>query len=112
MKEPEELLRNEPMSRHTTLHVGGAADFFISCIDEDGLLEAVEWAKAQNKPLFIIGAGSNLLVSDDGLDGVVIKLDGEFKVIKEVSPTLICAGCGVCYSICPQKAITRTEAAG
>ncbi|MCL5037659.1 MAG: UDP-N-acetylmuramate dehydrogenase [Chloroflexi bacterium] len=95
MKEPEGLLRNEPMSRHTTLHVGGAADFFISCINEDGLLEAVEWAKAKNKPLLIIGAGSNLLVSDDGIEGVVIKLDGEFKVLKQVSPTLISAGCSV-----------------
>lgn len=95
MKEPEGLIRKEPMSRHTTLHVGGAADFFISCTCEESLLEAVEWAKIHNKPLFIIGAGSNLLVSDDGLDGVVIKLDGEFKAIKQISTAIISAGCGV-----------------
>ena len=67
----------EPMWRHTTLHVGGPADWFLKIGAADGdepLRRALQWASAEAIPVTIIGGGSNMLVADDGVDGLVIKL--------------------------------------
>lgn len=86
---------NEPMSRHTTFKVGGAADIFLEINNEEELKKIVELLPKFHKPYFILGGGSNLLVKDTGIRGVVIKLVGEFKKIQVFDNGRIIAGAGV-----------------
>ncbi len=67
----------EPLRRHTTLHVGGPADWFLKIGAADGdepLQRALQWAHAEGVPVTVIGGGSNILAADAGVDGLVIKL--------------------------------------
>jgi UDP-N-acetylmuramate dehydrogenase len=69
----------EPIARHSTFAVGGPADYYVEVADRSQL-QALSHFCADNKlPLFPIGQGSNLLVSDGGLRGVVVRLRGEFE---------------------------------
>ena len=65
---------NELMSRHTTFKIGGPADIFISVKDAEELSFCVSAAETANVPYFICGRGSDLLVSDEGVEGAVITL--------------------------------------
>lgn len=78
---------NMPLKRFTSLRVGGPADVFIIV---DDLAELVNLIKCvsfalKNFHLFVLGGGSNLLVSDDGVEGITIKLGDKFKTIKIIS---------------------------
>lgn len=66
----------------TSFKIGGPARFFLEAKNIKGLQEALFFAKHTGIPVFILGSGSNILVSDSGLDGIVIKLSG--KVFKEI----------------------------
>lgn len=66
---------NEKMSKHTTWHIGGPADIFFSPANVDDLKEAITFVKTYNLPLTVLGGGSNILVSDSGIRGLVIKLN-------------------------------------
>ncbi|MDZ7726204.1 MAG: UDP-N-acetylmuramate dehydrogenase [Candidatus Campbellbacteria bacterium] len=59
----------------TTMKVGGNARFFTSVSNIDEVAEAVRWAKKENLPIFVLGGGSNIIVSDKGFEGLVIKND-------------------------------------
>jgi len=63
--------RAEQMSRHTSLHIGGPADYFVRVRSEDDLIGAVRVAREAELPAFILGGGTNLLVADAGIRGVV-----------------------------------------
>jgi len=63
---------NEPLARRTTLRVGGPADLYIEPADEADLSGTLAFATAQSLPIFILGRGSNLLVRDGGIRGMVI----------------------------------------
>ncbi|HEV2647366.1 MAG TPA: UDP-N-acetylmuramate dehydrogenase [Acidobacteriaceae bacterium] len=65
---------NIPLAPYTTLGVGGPARFFVEATDEATILEAVRFARSQSLPFFLLGGGSNLLVSDKGFPGVVIRI--------------------------------------
>jgi UDP-N-acetylmuramate dehydrogenase len=65
--------RAEPMSRHTSLHIGGPADYFVRVRSEDDLVGAVRVAREAELPTFMLGGGTNLLVADDGIRGVVFE---------------------------------------
>lgn len=67
-----EVLENEPMKGHTTFRVGGPVDIFIRPKDEESLIMLMKLLKEEGVTPFILGQGSNLLVSDSGLRGVVI----------------------------------------
>lgn len=72
----------EPLAKHTTLRVGGPADFWVEPRNEKSLGELIRFCKRENLPLFIIGRGSNLLVRDGGIRGVVVHPSGgEFDKI-------------------------------
>jgi len=71
-----EYKTNEPMRLHTSFKIGGPADVFINIRNAEELKNAVDTAKELEIPYFIIGKGSNLLVSDKGIEGVVINLSG------------------------------------
>lgn len=64
----------EPMRQHTTWRVGGPADLFVEPSDKEDLRRAVEFARAKNIPLTVIGNGSNLLVKDGGIRGITLKV--------------------------------------
>lgn len=65
----------EPMKKHTTFKIGGNADVFVSVKNEDELIFSIEAAKCQAVPFYVIGKGSDLLVSDEGVEGAVICLE-------------------------------------
>ncbi len=88
-----EYTLNEPMSRHTTFKIGGAADVFIKIKTVDELKLVIGTAQDFNLPYFVIGKGSNLLVSDKGIEGVVISLE-HLNNIKIDANTVTC-GAGV-----------------
>ncbi|MGH2558206.1 MAG: UDP-N-acetylmuramate dehydrogenase [Thermomicrobiales bacterium] len=66
------VLRDSPMSLHTTWRIGGPADFLVRAPTPDDLVAAVSWAHAEGLPLTVIGGGSNLLAGDQGIRGLVI----------------------------------------
>lgn len=68
----EAVRRNEPFSEHTSFHIGGPADYMLWPETPDQLAAILHYAKAHDLPLFILGNGSNLLVSDLGMAGLVI----------------------------------------
>ncbi len=65
--------RGEPMSKHTSLRVGGPADVFVRVASEEDLRGAVAVARQHETPIFVLGGGTNLLVADRGIRGVVIE---------------------------------------
>lgn len=85
----------EPLSKHTTLGVGGPAQFWVEPQTEKALAELIRFCRNENLPLFAMGRGSNLLVRDGGIRGVVVHpFGGEFGKI-EVNGSRITAGAGV-----------------
>jgi UDP-N-acetylmuramate--alanine ligase len=85
----------EPMSNHTTLRVGGPAQFWVEPQTHGGLANALGFCSANRLPVMIVGRGSNLLVRDGGILGVVIHLSkGDFSMVK-INDWEIEAGAGV-----------------
>ena len=68
------LQEDIPLAPRTTLQVGGAARYFVEAASEADIREAVTLAKSRNLPLFVLGGGSNLVVSDNGWPGLVLKI--------------------------------------
>jgi UDP-N-acetylmuramate dehydrogenase len=66
--------RGVPLAPFTTLGIGGPARFFARATSVDELRDALDWAHAHGEPLFFLGGGSNLLVSDSGFDGLVVNV--------------------------------------
>lgn len=94
-----EYILSEPMSRHTTFKIGGNADVFVKVKSVDQLKLVLKLCCDLNIPYFVVGKGSNLLVSDKGIKGVVIALDG-IDSIKILNDTIVCgAGTGL-RSLC------------
>ena len=89
-----EAYRNEPMSRHTSFKIGGEADTYIKVKDISQLKTLIKECREADVGYFLIGNGSNILVSDEGIKGVVIKLGGEFKNISLLDDETIYCGSG------------------
>ncbi|MFQ7575735.1 MAG: UDP-N-acetylmuramate dehydrogenase [Lachnospira sp.] len=68
------VLKDEPMNKHTTFKIGGNADYLVTPSTTEQIKELVELFNKEKVPYYVIGNGSNLLVSDDGVRAVVIKL--------------------------------------
>jgi UDP-N-acetylmuramate dehydrogenase len=71
-----EVRFKEPLSFHTSLRIGGAADIFIVPQDVDDIRHALMFAEREQLPVAVVGGGNNLLVRDRGIRGVVLKLEG------------------------------------
>ncbi len=92
---PGGIRLHEPLSRHTTMRVGGPAQFWAEPETEEGFADLVQFCFDENIPFMVIGRGSNLLVRDGGIPGVVAHLaHGEF-LRQEVHGDEITAGVGV-----------------
>jgi UDP-N-acetylmuramate dehydrogenase len=68
------IQQNIPLAPHTTLRIGGPARYFAQIHTETELLAAVGFARERSLPIFVLGGGSNLLVSDSGFDGIVLHI--------------------------------------
>jgi UDP-N-acetylmuramate dehydrogenase len=68
-------VRDEPMSKHTSLHIGGPADYFVRVTTERDLVGAIAVAREHELPVLMLGGGTNMLVSDRGVRGVVLQND-------------------------------------
>ena len=90
-----QILENEPMSKHTSFKVGGPVRYFVKAESIDDLKEAAVLASEKGLPRFILGNGTNLLVSDKGFEGVVITLAGEFSEIQDIGNGAFKAGAAV-----------------
>jgi UDP-N-acetylmuramate dehydrogenase len=69
-----EILEQVPLAPFTTFGIGGPAQWFIEARSEAEIAEAVDWARMRELPLFVLGGGSNLLVSDAGFAGLVLRV--------------------------------------
>lgn len=78
----DRILTDEPMSKHTSFRIGGKADAFIEVNTVEELSKMLELFTEQNAEYLLVGNGSDLLVSDSGYPGVVIKLAGDFEAAK------------------------------
>jgi UDP-N-acetylmuramate dehydrogenase len=75
------VLPDEPLSRHTTLRIGGPARFYCHVKTEEGLSRVLEAARESGEPLALLGMGSNVLAADEGFPGWVVRLEGDFLKI-------------------------------
>lgn len=79
---PEDLLWNEPMEKHTTFRVGGQAEVLIQVKDKEQLQKMVSYFGKVSQEYFILGKGSNLLVSDQGYQGAVLDMSKHFTQVR------------------------------
>ena len=98
---------DEPMAKHTTFRVGGPADFYLSPHSTDELREVLGICKKENLPYFILGNGSNLLVSDEGFRGAVIQIYRNMSDIEIESETKIRAKAGALLSTIAKQALNH-----
>lgn len=89
-----EARKNEPMSKHTSFKIGGNADAYIKVNNLSKLSAILKECQDSDVYYMILGNGSNLLVSDEGIRGAVIRLDGDFRKITLVDDTTIFCGAG------------------
>ena len=92
----EQIYLNEPMSKHTSFKIGGPADIFVKPKNIDELKNIIKIAKENNIQTTVIGNGSNLLIKDGGIRGIVIK--PEFKEIEFLEDNKVRVGSGVLLS--------------
>ncbi len=89
---------DEPMSGKTSFKIGGPADIFISVQTREALKTIITMVNEEKIPLTVVGNGTNLLVSDKGIRGVVISLDGDFCSLEYAGENKIIAGAGTMLS--------------
>ena len=94
-----EYRQNEPMRAHTTFKIGGEADIFIIPASPAALISAVKKCAELEIPYFILGNGSNLLVSDGGIEGAVISLAG-INGISAEGEKITCGAGAMLSSVC------------
>lgn len=93
-----DVLENEPLSNHTTFKVGGNARYFVYPRNEMELMKIMKNCKSHDIPYKMIGKGSNLLVSDDDFDGVMIGLDRYFnEVVFDKNSVSVYAGQSIIF---------------
>lgn len=98
---------DEPMSAHTSFKIGGAADVLIRITSEEELETALRVSREQDVPVFIMGNGSNLLVRDGGIRGVVLKINDGFDKVWVEGDT-ICAQAGALLTAVSKAALRES----
>ena len=101
------LLTGEPLRQHTTFRIGGPAEYFVAARTPETLVEALRAAHALGMPVHLIGGGSNLLVSDAGLRGLVVRNACESV---EFDGTVAHVGCGADYLEFIERCLERSLA--
>ena len=91
----EQIFENELMSKHTSFKIGGPADYFVKATNLNDIKHVLNISEKYKLPLTIVGNGTNLLVSDKGVRGIVLKLDLlDFKVKRTKDKAKIVVGSG------------------
>jgi len=89
---PEGVERDYPLARLTTIRTGGPAEWFARPDSQERLRELLAWAERGGLQVGVVGSGSNLLVADEGVQGLVMKLDGSLATIERDGTRLLCGG--------------------
>ncbi len=92
MSLPEGVRRDYPLDRLTTVRTGGVGELFARAGSEEQLLELLAWAAGAGVPVSVVGSGSNLLVADEGVAGLVLKLDRDLASIAVEGADMLCGG--------------------
>ena len=104
MFESFNALINEPMSRHTTLRLGGPADYLVFPRSPEEIRAMFTEAGAYNVPVTVIGHGSNLLVLDGGIRGLVISVSKNMRGIRREGNTIIAQAGAMLGSVAAEAA--------
>jgi UDP-N-acetylmuramate dehydrogenase len=97
------IKKNMPLAPLTTFKIGGPAKFFVEVKTKEDLIEALDWAKKEKENIYYLGGGSNVLIADEGLPGLVIKFANREAV--NLSPRFACAaGASLAYVISLSRA--------
>jgi UDP-N-acetylenolpyruvoylglucosamine reductase len=89
---PQGVQANYPLARLTTIRVGGPADFFATPGGEEEVVALLAWAESEGIAVGVVGSGSNLLVSDAGFRGLVLKLAGELAEMEREGERVVMGG--------------------
>lgn len=81
----EQVLKNESMKKHTSFKIGGEAEYFVKAKNVDEIKFVLNLCNTEKIPLTVVGNGSNLLVKDNGIKGIVLKIDIDNIDIKEIN---------------------------
>lgn len=100
----ENIHQNEPMSRHTTFRIGGPASCLLEIMTKEQLEKVLQYLSKEKLTYFVLGNGSNLLVSDKGYDGIILKLSGEFNQVFVEGNRVVC-GAGATMAMAAKKAL-------
>ncbi len=104
-----EVFAREPMSKHTSYRIGGPARFFARVDSIGALADLVEACASCGAPYFVLGRGTNLLVSDDGFEGVVVTLGRDFRGFScDREAAVIVSGASVLLSSIVQEALRQS----
>lgn len=101
------VIENEPMSKHTTFRIGGNADIFVTPQSTEDIENVIKIAEKTNTPYYIIGNGSNLLVKDNGIRGIVIQIYKKYSDIT-VNGNEITVQSGALLSTVAKKAMENS----
>ena len=99
----DKIFTNEPMSKHTSFKIGGPAEIFVKINNVEELKLIIKISKQAEVPITVVGNGSNLLVSDDGIRGIVLKIEFDKIEIEESGKLKI--GSGVKLAFLAQKCL-------
>ena len=93
-----QIYANEPMWRHTSFRIGGPADVLVVPEDISDLLTLIRSLSDIQTPFHVVGAGTNLLVKDQGIRGVVVKIAGTLSHVKRLSDGVLRCGAGALFT--------------
>ena len=103
----ENVMKDEPMKKHTTFRIGGPADYFVTPESKEEIQAIVELCKKEEIPYSVIGNGSNLLVGDKGYRGVILQIFKKMNQIR-VEENKIYAGAGALLSKIAATALSES----
>ncbi|MCB5569821.1 UDP-N-acetylmuramate dehydrogenase [Mediterraneibacter faecis] len=103
----ENVMKDEPMKKHTTFRIGGPADYFVTPESKEEIQAIVELCKKEEIPYSLIGNGSNLLVGDKGYRGVILQIFKKMNQIR-VEENKIYAGAGALLSKIAATALSES----
>ncbi len=89
---PSIVQRDFPLARLATIRTGGDADYFARAGSNAQLRELLVWARAIDASVAVVGSGSNLLIADEGVSGLVLKLDRKLALIQHEGEHILCGG--------------------
>src|SRR4051794_41641336 len=112
MTPPAGVKSDYPLERLTTVRTGGPADWHARPGTIDELLDLLRWADSEGIEVGVVGSGSNLLISDLGFRGLVLKLDEDLATIEQRGQRLVCGGGARPPPAAAQSAPARPPGAG